>query len=115
MAGIKRWYDRGAALFGYPRLPEPGECFRFLYMSMLEAESPGVLADLVRYCWREVAVQKLHFLAAMVPRQSPLQQSFKGFYVNRTAMSLYTATIEGGRFAGKDFLTQRPGFEMCLV
>ena len=58
--------------------------------------------------------RRLHFLAAMVPVGSPLQQGLRGFTLQDTSMSLYAVTRRGSRLADRDWRTLRPGFEMAL-
>jgi hypothetical protein len=54
------------------------------------------------------------FLAAMIPRGSPLQAGLRGFFVQHTPMTLYAVHARGSRWEARSFLTDRPGFEMAL-
>jgi hypothetical protein len=118
--GNMRWtktgFDLAARALGFTRLPDPGECFRFEFLSHLEVEDddPGVLADLLRVACGEARPRGLHFVSAMIPRGSSLARAFRGHVVNRTAMTVYSVTPADGPFAERDFATLHPGFEMAL-
>lgn len=116
MAWVKRAFDLGAAVLRYPPLPPAGECFRFAFLTHLEVvnDDPGVLRDLVLAAYTRRYDQRQHFLSALVPRGSPLAAAFRGLQVQRTAMTLYTVVLRGGRWEQRDFATGAPGFEMAL-
>lgn len=118
--GSMRWvrlgFDLGAKIFRYPALPEPGDCFRFAFLSHLEIvdDDPGVLRDLLLAAYGQLRDRGLHFMSAMVPTGSPLEPAFTGFSVTRTPMTIYAVTLPGSRYDGRDFRTLLPGFEMAL-
>jgi hypothetical protein len=105
-----------ATMAGFPRLPPPGDCFRFVFLTHLhvEREDPAILHELLLAIYRDLYAERLHFMSAMVPRGSPLERAFHGFRVTRTAMSLLAFTLPGARWTGADLRTGRPGFEMAL-
>lgn len=112
----KRAFDVGAKLFGFPPLPPPGECFRFAFLTHLEVEGedPAIARDLLRAAYSRLRPLRLNFMAAFVPRGSPMTPAFKDFMVTRTAMTLYAVHRPDSRWAGRDLSTLRPGFEMAL-
>jgi hypothetical protein len=118
--GGMRWqrplFDMGARLFGYPRLPATGECFRFAFLTHLEIahDDPAVLHDLLLAAYARLRSTGLHFMSACVPRGSPLERAFEGFFVTKTRMTLYTVCAEGSPWAGRSFASLHPGFEMAL-
>ncbi|MCB9649857.1 MAG: hypothetical protein H6730_25195 [Deltaproteobacteria bacterium] len=116
MLRMKRAFNLGAKVLRYPPLPEPGECLDFAFLSHLEVkdDDPAVLRDLLRATYRALAQDRLHFISAMIPRGSTLEAAFKGFVVNRTAMTVYSVALPESPFAARDFTTLHPGFEMAL-
>lgn len=117
MAWMKRTLDIGSMLFRFPRLPDAGECFRFAFLTHLEVaeDDPAVFTDLLRAAYLRLRGRDLHFMSAFVPRNSPLETSFRGFMVQRTAMTLYAVPVPGGRFSDRRLWTAaHPGFEMAL-
>jgi hypothetical protein len=116
MRWIRIGFDLGSKVMRYPALPRPGETFRFRFLSHLEidGDDPAILRDLLLQAYREHASDRIHFLSAMIPRGSPLERAFAGFTVNRTPMTVYAVTLPDSRFASRDYVTMKPGFEMAL-
>ena len=116
MRTLKRAFAVGSTLLRFPPLPEPGDCFRFFWLSHLEVtdDDPAVLRDLLRAVYRALRPARAHFLSAMIPVGSPLERAFGGFVVNRTPMTVYSVTLEDSPWADRSFETRRPRFEMAL-
>ena len=116
MAWVKRGFDVGATVLRWPRLPEPGDCFRFAFLTHLEVDGddPDVLNALLRAAYRRLRPQRLHFMSALVPVGSPLEAAFGGFTVQHTAMTLYAVHRASSPLADRDFRTLHPGFEIAL-
>lgn len=116
MRVVKVGFDLVARLMGWTRLPDPGDRFRFEFLTHLEVEDddPDVLRDLLRAVYADRRARGLHFVAAMVPRGSRLDAAFREFSVQRTAMTLYVVHPADGPYAGRAWATLRPGFEMAL-
>lgn len=116
MRWMRAGFDLAAKLRGFEPLPVPGDCFRFAFASHLEiaGDDPAVLHDLLLAAYARHRHEGLHFLAAMIPRGSPLERAFKGFMLQRTPMTLYSITTEASRWHDRDLATSRPGFEMAL-
>ena len=111
-ADKRLWLDRGArSLRGTP-LPEPGEAFRFSFLThvAVEDDDPAVLRDLLSATLRDQAGLGRQFTALMVPRGSRLREALRGLIVQDTAMTIYDVAV-GGAPAGP---TLRPGFEIAL-
>jgi hypothetical protein len=106
----------GSPAFPGSRLPAPGECFRFAFLTHLEVEDddPAVLRDLLRAVYADLRPERLHFVAAMVPRGSRLSEAFRGFQINRTGMTLYGVHPRGSSWEDRSIDTRHPGFEMAL-
>jgi hypothetical protein len=116
MRWVRLAFDLGAKVLRYPALPRPGDTFRFRFLSHLEIEDddPAILHDLLLEAYRRYGHERLHFISAMIPRGSRLEQAFRGFTVNRTFMTVYAVSLPDSRFSGREFSTVRPGFEMAL-
>ncbi len=116
MAWVKRGFDLMARLRKYPRLPDPGECFNFSFLTHLEVvdDDSAVLADLLRAAYHRLRPLGGHYMAAMIPCGSKLEPAFSDFMVTRTPMTLYAVHRRNSRFDGRDFRTLHPGFEMAL-
>lgn len=95
-------------------LPRVGECFRFSTLSHLEVvdDDPDTLRALLGAAVRE---RRQHFVAAFVPRATPMERALRGTLTTRVPMRLYTTMLPETPWAGVDLGTQRPGFEMALA
>lgn len=116
MRWVRLAFDLGARVGRFRKLPPPGDCFDFSFLSHLEVEGddPAILRDLLLEAYRALRGSGQHFMSAMIPRGSPLEAAFRGFTVNRTGMTVYAVTLPDSRFSDFDFATQHPGFEMAL-
>lgn len=112
----KRLFNLGAGLMRFPKLPPPGEHFRFVFLTHLEVDNDdaAIFRELLLAAYARLRDRGLHFMSAFVPRGSPLTPAFKGFMTTRTAMTLYSVHRPDSRFADVDLTTLRPGFEMAL-
>lgn len=110
-------YGAYARLRGVEPLPVPGEAFRMAFLTHMEVEDddPRVLGRLVAAAHARLRPARLHALAVMVPRASPMQRALRGPWAHRTPLSLHALQLEGGPFAKEDLATTRPGFEMALA
>jgi hypothetical protein len=113
---VRAAYDLTARLRGFRRLPEPGECFDFSYLTHLAVkdDDPAVLRDLLLAAYGALLPTRQHFMSAMVPRGSTMERAFAGFTRNRTPMTLYAVSDESSRWSGATLRGLRPGFEMAL-
>lgn len=109
-------FDVTARLRGFRRLPKPGECFDFSFLTHLTArdDDPAIVRDLVLAVYRQLLPTRQHFVSAMVPRGSPVAKAFNGFTLQRTPMTLYAVYEPGSAWEKADLRTLRPGFEMAL-
>ena len=114
---VRAGYDLAARLRGFRKLPAPGECFDFSFLTHLTVKNddPAILKDLLLAAYAELYPSGQHFLSAMVPRGSRLAEAFQGFQVNRTAMTLYSVADPDSPWSRRDLRTLRPGFEMALT
>ncbi len=116
LAWVRRGFNIGARIAGFPLLPGPGETFRFSFLTHLEVEDddPAVLRDLLLAAYQRHQGSGAHFLNAMVPIGSKLEGSFKGFTVTRIPTTMYAVHARDSRYREIEFRTQHPGFEMAL-
>jgi len=116
MAWVRRLFNLAAHVRRFPPLPAPGACFDFVFLTHLEVEGddPAILRALLLAAYAALRPRGLHFMSAFVPRGSPLEAAFKGFTVNRTAMTLYAVHPPDSPWADVDVATRHPGFEMAL-
>ena len=112
----KRLFNVGAALLRFPPLPQPGDCFRFVFLTHLEVanDDPAIFRDLLCAAYDRLRPHKLHFMSAFIPRGSPLATAFSGFMTTKTRMTLYAVHRPDSRWADTDLTTLCPGFEMAL-
>ena len=113
---VKGGFGLAARVMGWTPLPEAGDCFRFEFLTHLEVEDddPAVLRDLLRAVYADRRDRGLHFVAGLSPRGSRLDEAFREFSVQRTAMTLYVVHPADGRYAGCSWATTHSGFEMAL-
>lgn len=112
----KRLFNAAASVMRFPPLPQPGECFRFAFLTHLEVDDddPAVMRDLLCAAYARLRPRRLHFMSAFVPRGSPLAAAFSGFMTTKTRMTLYAVHRPDSRWADTDLTTLHPGFEMAL-
>lgn len=96
--GQLKWIYRASRwlspIFNTPKLPAPGEHFRYAYLancSILD-QNPMALRALLAKIMEHSSKEGLHFLMAYIERDSPLNQALNGFSVQRTAFTLYEVT-----------------------
>lgn len=113
---VKGGFDLAARVMGWTRLPDPGDCFRFDFLTHLEVldDDPAVLRDLLRAVYADRRGRGLHFVAGLSPRGSRLDEAYREFSVQRTAMTLYVVHPADWPYADRAWATTRPGFEMAL-
>ena len=117
--GWMRWVQRGwnlpAGLLGYPRLPEPGEDFRYLYLcnTSIDRERPEVLRALLEVIYADFQAANFHFFSLCVYEDDPLAPALSGFLTRRLDFLLYVVTRAGA--ADDPLPAGRPGFEMALA
>ncbi len=116
MKNVKRLFNAGATVLRYPALPEPGDCLNFAFLSHLEIndDDPRILRDLLRAIYRDYTKERLHFVSAMIPRGSALEQAYSGFVTDRTAMTVYSVALGESSYAERDFGCEYSGFEMAI-
>jgi hypothetical protein len=116
MRAFRTGYDAVARLRGFRRLPLPGECFDFSFLThlALDHDDPELLRELLLAAYAELAPRDQHFMSVFVPQRSPMRRAFRGFFVNRTPMTLYSVHRAASEWSARDLASSRAGFEMAL-
>jgi len=112
----KRAFNLAATVMRFPPLPQPGDHFRFAFLTHMEVEDddPTILRDLLLAAYTKLRPENLHFMSAFVPRGSALASAFQGFMTTKTRMTLYAVHRPVSRWADTHLTTLHPGFEMAL-
>lgn len=115
MLWTKRAYNAVARLTRWPALPEPGDCFRTLYLcnTSVADDDPAVLRALLHRIYADFHGRGYHFLALPIYEDDPLAPAVKGFLARRLDFHLYT--VNAAEEPEPDAVTGRPGFEMALA
>ncbi len=117
--GAMRWTQRawnlGARVLGYPRLPDPGQDFRYFYLcnTSIEGDHPGVLRALLERVYADFAASGQHFFSLCVYQGDPLAVALAGFRTRRLDFHLYV--VSRAAETERPFPDGRPGFEMALA
>jgi hypothetical protein len=116
--GSMRWmklgFNAAARVFGWPRLPEPGHDFRYLYLcnTSIDGERPEVLRAMLERIYTDFHRSGYHFFSLCVYDGDPLAPALRGFLTRRLGFHLYVVT-RGAE--APSFPEGRPGFEMALA
>jgi hypothetical protein len=117
--GAMRWTRMGwnlaARLRRWPRLPEPGRDFRYLYLcnTSIEGDRPDVLRALLERVYAEFATSGYHFFSLPVYENDPLAPALRGFMTRPLEFHLYA--VSRAEQPECTFGDGRPGFEMALA
>jgi hypothetical protein len=117
MRRVRLGHDLLALLLRAPRLPSPGQAFRYLYATHLAVPSndPLVLRALVDAAYADHRGSGYHFISWFVPANDPLAPAFCGFWYTDLPARLYVVSLPGREPPEECFVAARPGFEMALV
>jgi hypothetical protein len=115
MRWSRRAYNVGARVLGWPRLPEPGGDFRYLYLcnTSIRGEHPAVLRALLDRIYADYRRSGYHFFSLCVYDNDPLAAALRGFMIRRLDFHLYVVTR--GDAEPPVIPDGRPGFEMALA
>ena len=114
-----RWKKLGfnatARMLGWPRLPEPGHDFRYLYLcnTSIEGERHEVLRTLLDRIYADFRRSGYHFFSLCVYENDPLTPALRGFMTLGLEFHLYAVTRGDAEVPA--FPEGRPGFEMALA
>jgi hypothetical protein len=111
----KRVFNTVARLTRWPALPDPGACFRTLYLcnTSVVGDDPEVLRVLLRRVYSDFHGLGYHFVALPIYEDDPLAPAVKGYLTQRLDFHLYTVTAAEDPQPPEQ--PGRPGFEMALA
>jgi len=117
--GTLRWvkwgHDAMATVLRAPRLPEPGNDFRYFYLcnTSVAGEDPAILRALVEQVYADHHGAGYHFFSLELGEEDPLAPALEGFFQRRLDFHLYAVTPAS--LAREHFPAGRTGFEMALA
>lgn len=116
MRWVKRGYDALATVLRSPRLPEPGEDFRYFYLcdTSIAREDPAILRALVERVYADHQTRGYHFFTLYLGQEDALAPALRGFFQRRLDFHLYAVT-PAGREPPRVPPGGRTGFEMALA
>lgn len=117
MQRVRFAHDLAARLLRRPRLPEPGEAFRYRYLTHLAVPSddPAVLRALLDSAYAAARREGFHFLCAPAPVGDPLNSAYRGFIATDLRAQLHLVTLPDTPIPDTWRFERMPGFEMALV
>jgi hypothetical protein len=110
-----RWgFDALASVVGAPRLPAPGEDFRYFYLcnTSIAGEDPAIFRALLEQVYADHHGQGFHFFTLYLSEEDPLAPALKGFLLRRLDFHLYAVTPASRPI--DVFPPGRTGFEIAL-
>ncbi|PTL83346.1 GNAT family N-acetyltransferase [Vitiosangium sp. GDMCC 1.1324] len=115
MRWVKWGYDAMATVLRAPRLPDPGNDFRYFYLcnTSIAGEDPAILRALVEQVYADQHGKGYHFFSLYLDESDPLHPALEGFFQRRLDFHLYAVTPAS--LAREHFPAGRTGFEMALV
>jgi hypothetical protein len=116
MRRIRLAYDLGATVLRRPRLPTPGNAFRYVYVThqAVQDDDPKILRALLATAAGDLRNSGHHFVSICAPKGSAVDSATRGFVKTNLAARLFVVTLPGRRIDPAWFW-ERPGFEMALV
>jgi hypothetical protein len=115
MRWLKHGWDATARLLRFPRLPDPGEDFRYFYLcnTSILGEEPAILRALVEQVYADHHGRGYHFFSLYQDAQDALAPALAGFFQRRLDFHLYAVTPASA--PRESFPPGRTGFEMALA
>jgi hypothetical protein len=115
MKWVKRGFNLAASLARWPKLPEPGNEFRYAYLSNLwvKDESPATLRALLEHAYARLQPLGFHFFTFELDAGDPLEAALKGFMARRLDFQLFGVTPAS--ISRAEWPRGRTGFEIALA
>lgn len=110
-----RWgFDAMATVVRAPRLPPPGEDFRYFYLcnTSIAGEDPAIFRALLDQVYADHYGQGFHFFSLYLDEEDPLAPALQGFLLRRLDFHLYAVTPASR--PREHFPPGRTGFEVAL-
>jgi hypothetical protein len=114
MRWMRRGFDALATVVRAPRLPAPGQDFRYFYLcnTSIPGEDPAVFRALLEQVYADFHGQGFHFFTVYLDEGDPLSPALKGFLLRRLDFHLYAVTPASR--PRDHFPAGRTGFEIAL-
>lgn len=115
MAWVKRGFNLAASVARWPRLPEPGEEFRYAYLSNLwvKDDAPATFRALLEHAYARLQPRGFHFFTFELDDGDALAPALKGFLTQRLNFTLFGVTPASQ--SRQQWPTGRTGFEIALA
>jgi hypothetical protein len=115
MRWVKWSYDALATALRAPRLPAPGQEFRYFYLcnTSIAGEDPAILRTLLERVYADYQSQGYHFFSLELGEGDALAPALRGFFQRRLDFHLYAVTPASA--PREHFPAGRTGFEMALA
>jgi hypothetical protein len=115
MLWTRRLFNAAAPLLGFTPLPEPGQDFRYFYLTgtSVAGDDPEILRALVSRIYADFRSRGYHFFSLCEYEDDPLAPARRGFMTRRLGFELHLVTPPG--VAAPPSVEGRPGFEMALA
>ncbi len=117
MRWVKWGYDAWATVLGAPRLPAPGQDFRYFYLcdTSIRGEDPALLRALLEHVYADHQDRGYHFFSLYLGEADPLAPALRGFFQRRLDFHLYAVTPASLASRRRPVPEGRTGFEMALA
>jgi hypothetical protein len=114
MRWVRLGFDAMATVVGAPRLPAPGQDFRYFYLcnTSIAGEDPAIFRALLERVYADHHGQGFHFFSLYLGDEDPLAPALKGFLLRRLDFHLYAVTPASR--PRDQFPPGRTGFEIAL-
>lgn len=114
MRWVRLGFDALATVVRAPRLPAPGEDFRYFYLcnTSIPGEDPAIFRALLEQVYADAHGQGFHFFTVYLDEEDPLAPALKGFLQRRLDFHLYAVTPASR--PRDHFPSGRTGFELAL-
>ncbi|MEM6730735.1 MAG: hypothetical protein AAF658_04225 [Myxococcota bacterium] len=115
MAWSKFGFNAAARVFGWNSLPEPGEEFRYFYLTntSIRGDDPEVFAALLVEVYGAMRPHGYHFFSFPLFADDPLAPAVDGFATRRLGFELFV--VSDAADPVEHFSADRCGFEMALA
>jgi hypothetical protein len=115
MKWVKRGFNLAARVAGWPRLPEPGNEFRYAYLSNLwvRDDAPKTFRALLEHAYARLQPRGLHFFTFELDEGDALAPALKGFMARKLGFTLFGVTP--ANVARVEWPKGRTGFEIALA
>ena len=117
MRRVRAVHDALAIALRRPRLPTPGEPFRYVYATHVAVPhgEPALLRALIRAAYKRARNAGYHFISMCAPAGDSNDAAYRGMLVTNLRAELHLVTLPDVARPSIPPATPMPGFEMALV